>query len=60
MTDNGNELVATQQAATQDAEAEWGTPGEHCYCTTGSSDYCEFCDSWVGKCWCWDDEDDDD
>lgn len=41
-----------------EAPAKWGIAGEYCYCTTGSSDFCEFCDSWVGKCWCWDEDDD--
>lgn len=34
-------------------EAPWGTAGEHCYCTTGDSDFCDFCDEWVRDCSCW-------
>lgn len=47
-------------AATESSPAKWGTAGEYCYCTTGSSDFCDFCDEWVGKCWCWDSEGEDD
>lgn len=43
-----------------DPAAKWGTPGVNCYCCTGTTDFCEFCDEWVGKCWCWDDDKDDD
>lgn len=53
-------MNAEDIADRDDPDAKWGTPGVNCYCCTGTSDYCEFCDSWVGKCWCWDDEDDDD
>lgn len=40
--------------------AEWGTPGLNCYCTTGDSDWCEFCDESVVDCTCADDETGDD
>lgn len=60
MSSDGNrEPPATVEPILNDPPAKWGTPGEYCYCTTGSSDYCEFCDAWVGKCWCWNEDDDD-
>lgn len=43
-----------------DPTAKWGTPGVNCYCCTGTTDFCEFCDEWVGKCWCWSEDDEDD